>query len=257
MTFSENRIQKKIICLNIDLISYKEALGKITSMGKSKTPSYVCFANVHMIIEAYKNSEFSEQVNNATLVLSDGMPVVKTLKLFHSRIQDRIAGMDIFPDLIKSAESNNLKVFFFGTSPELLEKIKIKTEKEFPNVNVVGLLSPPFNKSLDDQSYIDIIKSSRANLVFVALGCPKQEKWMANNSHKINATLLGVGGAFSIYAGTAKRAPLFMRNIGMEWLYRLFREPKRLFGRYFITNSIFLFLLSKELLNKLIRTKIS
>ena len=90
-----------------------------------------------------------------------------------------------------------------------------------------------------------MINSSGANLVFVALGCPKQEKWMAQNSHKINAMLLGVGGAFPVFAGVASRAPLFMQNTGLEWVYRLYQEPKRLFKRYLFTNSIFLFLVLK------------
>ncbi len=174
------------------------------------------------------------------------MPLVKVLKFFYGIKQDRIAGMDVMPELMKEAEINSLKVFFFGTTPELLEKIRIRAEKEFPRLTIAGMLSPPFNKSLDEETYIDAINSSGANLVFVALGCPKQEKWMAKHSHKIHAVLLGVGGAFPVFAGTASRAPKVMRDLSLEWLYRLFQEPGRLFKRYMVTNSLFLYLVFKE-----------
>lgn len=245
MILTKNRTTKKVISLEIDLISYENAVKEIIELAKSKTPGYMCFANVHMTIEAYQDKFFSDQVNNAAFVLADGMPLVKTLKFFYGKIQERIAGMDVFPDLIKAAATHDLKVFFFGTTPELLEKIRVRIEREFPKLKIAGLLSPPFDRSLDDESYINTINSSGANLVFVALGCPKQEKWMAKHSQKINAILLGVGGAFPVYAGTAKRAPAFMRSLALEWLYRLFQEPGRLFKRYFKTNSLFIFLVLK------------
>src|ERR1035437_8431841 len=153
--------------------------------------------------------------------------------------------MDVFSDLIRLAEINRIKIFFFGTTSETLDKIKNRINNEYPNVDIVGLLSPPFEKSLDDDSYINSINNSGAGLLFVALGCPKQETWMASHSAKINATLLGVGAAFSIYAGTTKRAPLLLRNMGLEWFFRLLQEPDRLFMRYLTTNSMFIYLALK------------
>lgn len=235
-------MRKKIISLDIDLFSYKDSIKKIMEDARDRKRGYVCFANVHMIIEAYQDKQFDKDVNSATLVLPDGMPLVKTLKWFYGIEQDRVAGMDVMPDLIRIASNNNLKLFFFGTTPELLEKIRLKIEKDFPKTDVVGLFSPPFNEPLNNDLYTEMINSSGANLVFVALGCPKQEKWMAQNSSKINAMLLGVGGAFPVFAGVASRAPLFMQNAGLEWVYRLYQEPKRLFKRYLFTNSMYLFL---------------
>jgi N-acetylglucosaminyldiphosphoundecaprenol N-acetyl-beta-D-mannosaminyltransferase len=146
-----------------------------------------------------------------------------------------------------------MHVFFFGTTPELLDSIGSKIREKFPNVNIAGLFSPPFDKPIDDESYVDLINASGAQLVFVSLGCPKQEKWMATHSHKINAVLLGVGGAFPVFAGTVKRAPLFMRNIGMEWMFRFFQEPTRLFKRYLKTNSLFIYLVLKFKTRQLLR----
>ncbi len=247
-------MRRKIISLDIDLFSYKDSIKKIMEDARDRKRGYVCFANVHMIIEAYQDKQFAKDVNNATLVLPDGMPLVKTLKLFYGIEQDRVAGMDVMPDLIRIASNNNLKLFFFGTTPELLEKIRLKIEKDFPKTDVVGLFSPPFNEPLNNDLYTEMINSSGANLVFVALGCPKQEKWMAQNSSKINAMLLGVGGAFPVFAGVASRAPLFMQNTGLEWVYRLYQEPKRLFKRYLFTNSIFLFLVLKAKIKLIFQT---
>jgi N-acetylglucosaminyldiphosphoundecaprenol N-acetyl-beta-D-mannosaminyltransferase len=112
------------------------------------------------------------------------------------------------------------------------------------------LFSPPFNQSIDSPEYVNLIKRSNAHLVFVALGCPKQEIWMAKNYRHLNSVLLGVGGAFPVFAGVAKRAPQFMQNYSLEWLYRLGQEPGRLFGRYLKTNSKFLFLLAKMRIRK-------
>lgn len=234
--------RKRVISLDIDSISYNDSLHKIIELAQGKAPSYACFANSHMTIEAHKDQNFAGQVNSASLVLPDGMPLVKAFKFFYGVEQERVAGMDVMPDLLRLAEKINLSVFFFGTTPDILQGIRSKIESDFSGLKIAGMLSPPFDRSLDDPSYIDAINFSGANLVFVALGCPKQEKWMASHSAKINAVLLGVGGAFPVFAGITSRAPLLMRNLSLEWLYRLLQEPNRLFLRYLTTNSLFLFL---------------
>ncbi len=245
---------KKVLSLNISLQTFKEALDAIIGLGASKKPAYVCFANVHMVIEAHLNKAFGENVNSANLVCADGMPLVKTIKLFYGIKTDRVAGMDVFPELLKLAEANAQKIFLFGTTDELLKKIIDKAKIQFPKLTIAGSYSPPFDKDINDETYVDMIKKSDANLVFVALGCPKQELWMAKHSHKINAVLLGIGGAFPIYADTVKRAPKGMRNVGLEWLYRLCQEPRRLFKRYFKTNTLFIILVIKQKL-KIMFTK--
>jgi N-acetylglucosaminyldiphosphoundecaprenol N-acetyl-beta-D-mannosaminyltransferase len=249
MILKENRETKQILSLNIDVTTYKDAQSTIEAFGKNKLPGYVCFANVHMTIEACDNPTFARQVNNATLVLPDGMPIVKSLNLLYGVSQERIAGMDIFPDLLKKANELKLSVFFFGSTNDVLQRIIERVRREFTDLTIAGSLSPPFNQSINNSNYIDIINNSNANLVFVALGCPKQEIWMATHSHFINSVLLGVGGAFPVFAGMTKRAPKFMQNAGLEWLYRLIQEPTRLFGRYFKTNIKFLFLLTRDILS--------
>jgi N-acetylglucosaminyldiphosphoundecaprenol N-acetyl-beta-D-mannosaminyltransferase len=241
---------RKLISLDISLISYSDALTEVVSLAKANRPSYFSFANVHMLIEAYWNAGFSGKVNGSTRVFADGMPLVKAIEFLFGDKTDRIAGMDMMPDIIRKAEENDLKLFFFGTTDDLLGRIRDRILKEHPGLREPVFFSPPFDQALNSESYVEMINSSGANIVFVALGCPKQENWMAVHSHKIKAALLGVGGAFPVYANVVRRAPKFMRDYGLEWLYRLFQEPGRLFMRYLKTNSLFIVLmLSRKLRN--------
>jgi N-acetylglucosaminyldiphosphoundecaprenol N-acetyl-beta-D-mannosaminyltransferase len=246
------RRRKKVISLNIDSIGYVEALNKIIAAARDRSPGYVCFANVHMIVEAHKDQSFADDVNGSMLVAADGMPIINVLQSFYHCDQDRIAGMDAMPDIMRLAERLGLSIYFFGTTEEMLATIRSKTEKNFPKLKIAGLFSPPFGESLHDSTYIRQINDSGAHLVFVALGCPKQEKWMAMHSNKINAILLGVGGAFPVYAGVTRRAPRWMRDLSLEWAFRLRQEPSRLFKRYLKTNSLFLYLILKEKLKRML-----
>lgn len=246
MTLPLGNSKKKIISLDIDTITFNEAINRIVNLAKNKISGYVCFANAHMTIEAYQEPQFAKDVNSATFVFPDGVPIVKSLKVLYGLKQERVAGMDVMPALIREAGINGLNLYFFGTSPEVLGKIKAKTNELYPQANIVGLFSPPFNETWNDDLFIDQINRSKADLVFVALGCPKQEKWMAMHSRKIHAVMLGVGAAFPVYAGIQGRAPLWVRNLSLEWVHRMMQEPGRLIKRYAKTNALFLYLLFKE-----------
>lgn len=237
--------RKEIISLIISTHSYQAALHELTNLAKRRSPSYVCFANAHMIIEAYRNKNFRALVNASTLTLPDGMPIVFSLKLLHGVAQERVAGMDFMTDVIRVCEAERLSVFFLGSTDQVLNAIKEKSERDFPNLKIAGMFSPPFRKTTIEETnaYIDMINRSGAHFVLVSLGCPKQENWMAQNSKNINAILLGVGGAFPVYAGLVKRAPNWMQRFSLEWLYRLLQEPRRMWKRYFVTNTMFICLL--------------
>lgn len=243
----------KILSLNIDSISFKDLIDKVLHLGLSNTPSYVCFANVHMIIEAYRDTAFLRQVNNATLVAADGQPVAAASKWLHGKKQERIAGPDFLPQILHEADNISGNVYLYGSTNETLDALKKIIHQKYPSVNVVGAFSPPFRQLTEEeqQKYIDDINASGAHFVMVSLGCPKQEKWMADHSHKINAVLLGIGGAFRITAGLQKRSAKWMQTWGLEWLHRLFQEPARLFKRYFRTNTHFIWLLGKEMSKKI------
>ena len=242
------RNRLKIISLNIDNISFSQGLDQVIDLAIQKTSSYVCFVSVHMTIEAYKNNLFREKVNAADILFADGKPIASACNLLYHKKQGRVCGPDFTPAILKKANEKKLSIFIYGSTEDVLIACKEKIAKEFPDIHFAGAISPSFRKLTTEELNSDIekINRSEAHLVFVALGCPKQEEWVANNSGRINAVLLAVGAAIPFFAGFEKRAPKWMQNMSLEWFYRLMQQPKRLFGRYFYTNSWFLFLLARE-----------
>lgn len=242
----------RIISLNIDHVSFAESLDTVMRWALNRKPAYVCFANVHMTIEAHNDGFFRENINQADLVLADGKPVAVAGRLLYGKKQERIAGMDFMPAILAKANEHKAKVFLYGSTPNVLDALQQKISDDYRNIQLVGAISPPFRPLTDDElaEHINRINQSGAHLVMVSLGCPKQEKWMSAHSDRINAVLLGVGGAFAVTAGLQKRSPVWMQRMGLEWLHRLGQEPARLFKRYFVTNTTFIFLLLKELLKR-------
>lgn len=210
----------------------------------------VCVANVHMLMEAHWNSKMAEVLNSADLVTPDGMPLVWMMKLLGRQEQDRVAGMDIFLGLCEQAQALNISLFFVGSVTPILERIKQRLKQDFPHLKIAGMEPLPFRPltPMEDEALIQTINASGAGLVFVSLGCPKQEYWMAQHHGKIKAVMLGVGGVFPVYAGIHKRAPRRIRNLGLEWLYRFLQEPRRLFNRYIKTIPPFIWLATRQLL---------
>jgi N-acetylglucosaminyldiphosphoundecaprenol N-acetyl-beta-D-mannosaminyltransferase len=217
--------------------------------------SYVCFANVHMTIEAYKSPSFREQLNNASLVVTDGKPLAVACHALYRKKQERIAGMDFMPAILERANIEGSTIFLYGSKPDVLEALKKKISGQYPSITIGGAISPPFRplQPEEEQEHIRQINESGAQLVFVSLGCPKQEKWMATHYKKINAVLLGVGGAFPVTAGLQRRSPKWMQNLGLEWLHRLMAEPRRMFRRYFETNFAFLYLMGVERIKQIVK----
>lgn len=200
-----------------------------------------------MVIECYKNQDFRRLVNDADVVAPDGKPLSVFLQVFNGQKQEKVSGPDVFIDVLKHAGVTGKKVFFFGSTNHVLEKVVRRVQHEFPELKIAGTYSPPFRDLLPEEKkqIIDTINLAVPHFVFVALGCPKQEKWMAENQGKINACMLGVGQAFQIYAHDLKRSPKWLQDIGLEWAYRLCLEPGRLWKRYLHTNSLFLYLTIK------------
>ena len=241
-------IRKRVVSIDVSIVSYQHALENVMQLAKGRTTSYACFSNVHMVIEAYQSAEFQKMVNEATFAFADGMPLVFSLRWLYNIRQERIAGMDFMGDILKKCDEEGLSIFLFGSTQPILESLQRYISATFPQVKLAGIISPPFREATEEerQNHIATINSSGAHVVLVGLGCPKQEIWMAKNTSQIQACLLGVGGAFGLYAGLAKRAPTWMRNAGLEWLYRLGQEPSRLIGRYMNSNSKFMYLFLKE-----------
>ena len=240
-------MQKAIISINVNTGVYKNFVSQLVDM-TDKPSSYICIANVHMLVKASREPSFAKIINDADLITPDGMPLTWALKLLYGIDQDRVAGMDLLPDLLTKAEQELIPVYFYGGTEKMHAKIQETIPNKYPLLNIAGMYSPPFREITDEEAQCTAtsINNSGAKIVFVILGCPKQEIWMAKMKGKINAAMLGVGGALPVLLGIQKRAPLWMQKAGLEWFYRLIKEPKRLFKRYFITNSMFIFLLTRE-----------
>ncbi len=237
-----------LLSIAVNTGSYSTITQDILNTAKTGKSAYTCVANVHMLVEAYRDKNFAKVVSEADITTPDGKPITWALRLLYKQKQDRVAGMDLLPDLIKGAEAQNLSVYFFGGTQAMLEQTKEYLQVHHPQLIVAGLCSPPFRQltPAEEEAMVQQINNSGAQLVFVALGCPKQEKWMAAMKGRIKACMVGIGGALPVMIGQQKRAPLWMQDYGLEWAYRLSQEPKRLFSRYAVTNSVFVWLLCRE-----------
>jgi N-acetylglucosaminyldiphosphoundecaprenol N-acetyl-beta-D-mannosaminyltransferase len=232
--------------------SRQEFFTKLFALAAERSSSYVCLANAHMVVEAHAEAGFRRVVDEADLVFADGMSLVYALRLIHGIRQERLAGMDILGALLAEASRRQLSVFFYGSTPEILNAVSVRTAHDNPSLKISGLYSPPFRPLSAEEESADAkrINDSEAHLVLVALGCPKQERWMARNRGHIQGVMVGLGGAFPVYAGATKRAPVWMQEFCLEWFFRFLQEPKRLWKRYLVTNSKFLLLAGKEWLKK-------
>ena len=246
-TSGERRIgSSKILGMRVDATSYDDALIDILRWVAASESRFVCASSVHMVMEAHYSSDFRQILNSADLITPDGMPLVWTLKylLGHSE-QTRVYGPDLTLVVLKAAAEHGIPVGFFGGRPEVLELVVEKSKARFLGLSVVYAESPPFRPFTDEDHArtIAAIQASGAKILFVGIGCPKQERWMFQMRGRISTVMLGVGAAFDFIAGTTPQAPRWMMKSGLEWFFRVLSEPRRLWKRYFIVNPQFLGLL--------------
>ena len=239
---------KQLLSIKISLGTYTSFVDRLIEQALSGQFSYTCVANVHMLIEAYRDLTFAAVVNNATIVTPDGQPLTWALKFLYGIEQVRVAGMDLLPDLLSVAEKKDIPVFFYGGTDSMQDATKNHLASKYPNLKIAGMYSPPFRSlsEAEEIATLKMINNSGARMVFVVLGCPKQEKWMASMKGKINSVMIGIGGALPVLVGIQKRAPKWMQRAGLEWFFRLCQEPRRLFKRYAFTNSLFVYLVFKR-----------
>ena len=243
--------KNKILDFGISVGSFSDFIKNIFLLSNNTDSSYICICNVHMLMEAKKCIEFKNVLNNSNITTPDGMPIAKVLSFKYKIKQERVAGMDLMPELIRECSVRKKSIFLYGSTENTLSNIVNKSKFLYPDLDI-NFFSPPFRplSDIEKEDVIEIINKFSPDFVFVSLGCPKQEKWMAEHKGIVKSCMIGLGGAFSVYAGHQKRAPIWMRNNSLEWLYRLILEPKRLFMRYFITNSLFIWYICKDLLRK-------
>ncbi len=249
---SQNIDHRYILKTRVDATSYPDACDRIGDWVAQGVSCYVVAANVHLVMSGYWNQSYQKIINQAALVTPDGMPLVLGLRLLGIQKQTRVYGPDLMLAWCERAAKDQIPVFFYGGTSSMLDKLTQSLQDKFPGLAIAGSYSPPF-RVLTEQEEEEIrqkIQSTGAPVIFVGLGCPKQEEWMARQQGKLSAVMIGVGAAFSFHSGEVSQAPRWMMKIGLEWLYRLIMEPRRLWKRYLFTNPAFVVLFSCQLLKQ-------
>ena len=240
----EKKNRVRVVSLFPDVVNHSAIIDKIGDLVKRENGGYVCFSTVHMVMESYDDAAFGAKVNGADLTVTDGMPLVWMQKMQGKNAASRVRANDLMISLCAFAEKENLKVGFYGGRQEVIDGILERAKKDFPNLQISYAYSPPF-RPLTEEEDAEItreINESGTQILFMGLGCPKQENWMAAHKEKLKAVMLGVGASFDFYAGNVRESPEWMGKLGLEWLYRLTQEPKRLWRRYLILNPRFMWL---------------
>lgn len=241
----------------IDVLGWDDALARIAVWANQRESRVVCFCNAHSVVTYGRDPEFAVALLHADLAAPDGAPVAWMLRLLGHRGQPRLGGPDVMLALLAQAEVNEHGVFLLGSTKETLSALRKRLRGHYPKLQIVGALAPPHRPLTpeEDARVVQHIQRSGAQIVFVALGCPKQERWMHEHRGRIPAVMLGVGAAFDFHAGALKRAPRWMRRLGLEWLHRLGQEPRRLAWRYVDTNAVFLWRALAQLLSQPLRRR--
>jgi N-acetylglucosaminyldiphosphoundecaprenol N-acetyl-beta-D-mannosaminyltransferase len=239
---------RRILGMRVDCTSYDSAAEAILSLARAGSGSHVCVATVHMVMEAFDDEAFRAAVNSAALVTSDGVPLVWTLRHRGLARAQRVYGPTLTPIVCERAAEAGIPVGFYGGTPEVLAAMRGALERRFPKLSVVFEQSPPFRELSDDEAAatVSAIVDSGVQILFVGLGCPKQERWMAAHREQLPCVQVGVGAAFDFIAGAKRQAPAFLQNAGLEWAFRLVTEPRRLWRRYLHNNPRFVYQLLRE-----------
>ncbi len=201
---------------------------------------YICVSNVHTTVTGYEEADYRNIQNTAALALPDGKPLSLYSKKHGFPEAERVTGPDLMGELF--ARDNGLRHYFYGGKEETIQVLSEKLPREYPALQIAGMVSPPFRPLTEEEDERELQKmnDAKADIIWIGLGAPKQERYMYEHRGKVNGVMIGVGAGFDYYAGTIKRAPMWMQKLSLEWLYRLMQDPKRLFRRYFATNFKFL-----------------
>jgi N-acetylglucosaminyldiphosphoundecaprenol N-acetyl-beta-D-mannosaminyltransferase len=243
-------MQVLLLRTKVNLTSYGESVEQILAWAHAGQGKSVVAANVHVVMEAFDSEDVRDAVNTADMVVPDGMPLVWMLRLKGARQQTRVYGPSLMRLTLQAAAREDIPVGLYGSTKPVLESLVDNVVEEYRGLRVVFQESPPFGDSLQlaGSEVSGRIRQSGARILFVGLGCPKQEIWMALQRGKIPAVMLGAGAAFDLIGGARRMAPHWMQRAGLEWLYRLLQEPRRLWRRYLCHNPRFVALAAAEML---------
>ncbi|NDY74512.1 glycosyltransferase [Desulfobacter hydrogenophilus] len=232
-----------ILKMSVDVTSYSETINHILLWSKLKVGKYICVSNIHMCMETYDDPYFCKKVNDADLVVPDGKPLVWAQKLLGNKNALQVRGSDLLLHVCNMAEINGIPIGLYGGTLKSLTDFKNFLKKNFPDLKISFFAAPPFRELTkdEDQNYIKEINTSEARILFVGIGCPKQENWMVAHKNSLTCVMIGVGAAFDFFSGQKKHAPRWMQKSGLEWVFRLVSDPKRLWKRYMKHNPRFMY----------------
>lgn len=246
-----------VLSAPIDVLTWEHALTRIARWAAQRESRYVCICNAHAVVTAGQDKVFGRVVKLADMATPDGAPVAWMLRKLGYADQQRINGPDLMWKYFEQAGKKGESIYLYGSRPKTLEILQRRLANAFPGLKIAGAHSPPFRAATVEEDEADVarINASGAGTVWVSLGCPKQEQWMAAHRGRVNAVMIGVGAAFDYHAGTISRAPIWMQNAGLEWLHRLVSEPRRLWKRYLLTNTLFVIGATRQLIFGNVRTR--
>ncbi|MDP1925075.1 MAG: WecB/TagA/CpsF family glycosyltransferase [Thiobacillus sp.] len=253
------RVTGQVLGAKIDVVSWNDALDRLLGWAHARDSRYVTICNVHVVVSASRDAAYCDIINSSDMATPDGAPVAWMLRRQGYLNQPRISGPDVMWALCERAAIENLPIYCYGSTDATLGLLETRLRAAFPALKMT-MESPPFRAltAEEDAAAVERINASGAGFVFVGLGCPKQERWMAEHRGRdafdesplrVNAVMIGVGAAFDFHAGTVQRAPAWMRDNGLEWLHRLASEPGRLWKRYLVTNTLFILGAARQLLS--------
>lgn len=248
----ERRVTTPVLGVPIDVLGWNAALSRISTWAAARESRYVCICNSHSVVTAGQDAVFGRIIEAADMATPDGAPVARMLRILGSPAQQRINGPDLMWKYCEQAALRGESIYLYGGLPDTLALLQQRLKTAFPGLLIAGAYSPPFRLATAEEDEADVarINAAGAGTVWVSLGCPKQEQWMAAHRGRVNAVMIGVGAAFDYHAGTIKRAPKWMQNAGLEWLHRLCSEPRRLWKRYLVTNTLFIAGAASQLLRR-------
>lgn len=242
-TSSLQRTTQKILAMDVDVTCCADAVLRIMDMATDGHGHYVCVSNVHMCMETYDSETFQAVVNGADMVVPDGRPLVWAQRWISHADAEQVRGADVFSALCEEAEKKGVSVGLYGGTEATLDTLVHCMKTTFPDLHIDYAWSPPFRPLTDeeDRACVQAIADSGAKILFVGIGCPKQERWMAAHKDALPCVMLGVGAVFDFFSGSKKHAPRWMQKCGLEWLFRLACEPRRLWKRYLKQNPRFVY----------------
>ncbi len=247
--------QRYVLGQRLDATSYADATERVLSWAKRVESRYVCLSNVHMVMEGWDDPDFREIINASDLITPDGVPLVWSLRALGVPSAIRVYGPDLTLHVCEAAAKQKLPIGLYGGTEQRLKEFAEVLKVRFPGIEIACSIAPPFRAltTEEDVEYTRKIEASGARILFVGIGCPKQEKWMSAHKGRIFMPMLGVGAAFDFHSGSVKQSPSWLQSLGLEWVFRLMMEPRRLWRRYAWHNPRFVIFFTHQWIKKVLQ----